>query len=1149
MDSMLRRLKLRRSESRESDARKSLQEDLYEYSQFSGFGFPSKPSAIAHDPYLDLLAIGTKSGALKLYGQPGICLQGQHKGDVAVGHIIFVPRQSKLVTICSDNSLHLWELSLTKEQHSFLEKKKSFTTESSRLKTISSCCLLSHENHLLLGTEGGNVHFFDVTTFTLSDRTISHDLIAQGSNDQTVDGEDFKFGPGAAECICQHPRDRTKVLIGFSHGLIVLCNLDENTLTRTFNSMQTLEYLTFVRGGEEFVSSHADGSYIVWRTADSSMPKEPATAPYGPFPCKSITKLLWKSTNADPFIVFSGGMPRASYGDRYTITVMHGDSHVVLDFTSKVVDFIVLCNADRHSETEVTEGDSLHSIIVLAEEELVAVDMTSNGWPLFRLPYLVSLHCSVITCIDHVSNVPEVLWNKIVDAGNLQLTQYSSRDWPICGARMLQQKNNKRDLLLTGHEDGSVNFWDVSLDGAIRLLHKLTTANLFGIDTLMHCDGSGDSELYDEWPPFRKVGIFDPFTDDPRLAIQKIHFCLLSETFVVAGTAGQIVMFQHEREERDHDVRTATINIVSDRENFTWRGHNALEVKNSESKLVPGFQPVCVIQMLPPVPCTALAFQPEWQLLAIGTAYGVGLFDYARCKTVHAKCTFASYSGGSGEGVTLSRRKSFQKMVRQSLRRLRGRSSDIHQTPVELNQDKEIDSKSPPVQPDVSLHEDMKLTTLRGSQRKDPTASTSSTATTDTGGSRSSQTLTSVVRCLHFAQIFLQNTQVLSASLWMGTNHGSVSIYQLTVPTNDRRTQDTVQCTLAKEIRLRHGAPVVSIQVLDHVGQPLPRPLEVQHERAKAADMTGSHYVVICSQQQLKVFSLPSLKPYHKFKLPAHKQGVQLSNIAYASFRSKKDEAYVETDAISLTTDGEMCVFTIPQLRHQLSHNVIPRENSSGISGCVFTPNGMGFFLCSPSELERFSLSARFPSTVVCSVQLSDVPESSVAVADGSVAQERTNEDVTDASENRDNLHDLEDRGHTEDEHHASENVTESQTSQQQSSTDATTANEISAMSANTETTNAVNAISHSVTVTSGAAVDSITATENSAADNTSSVSPRVESVTCASVISIPFSTKVVKADIHDPPSKGNLKQLDDVYVLKELNYMSTPTTDCVAGK
>lgn len=56
-----------------------------------------------------------------------------------------------------------------------------FVFSYSKLKTISSCCLLSHENHLLLGTEGGNVHFFDVATFTLSDRIISHDLIAQRS--------------------------------------------------------------------------------------------------------------------------------------------------------------------------------------------------------------------------------------------------------------------------------------------------------------------------------------------------------------------------------------------------------------------------------------------------------------------------------------------------------------------------------------------------------------------------------------------------------------------------------------------------------------------------------------------------------------------------------------------------------------------------------------------------------------------------------------------------------------------------------------------------------------------------------------------------------------------------------------------------------
>lgn len=45
-------------------------------------------------------------------------------------------------------------------------------------------------------------------------------------------------------------------------------------------------------------------------------------------------------------MIFSGGMPRASYGDHHTITVMQGDRHIVFDFTSKVIDFVTFSTAD-----------------------------------------------------------------------------------------------------------------------------------------------------------------------------------------------------------------------------------------------------------------------------------------------------------------------------------------------------------------------------------------------------------------------------------------------------------------------------------------------------------------------------------------------------------------------------------------------------------------------------------------------------------------------------------------------------------------------------------------------------------------------------------------------------------------------------------
>jgi len=46
------------------------------------------------------------------------------------------------------------------------------------------------------------------------------------------------------------------------------------------------------------------------------------------------------------YMIFAGGMPRACYGDRFTVSIEHGDSHVVLDFTSKVIDFVTLGKLD-----------------------------------------------------------------------------------------------------------------------------------------------------------------------------------------------------------------------------------------------------------------------------------------------------------------------------------------------------------------------------------------------------------------------------------------------------------------------------------------------------------------------------------------------------------------------------------------------------------------------------------------------------------------------------------------------------------------------------------------------------------------------------------------------------------------------------------
>lgn len=51
-------------------------------------------------------------------------------------------------------------------------------------------------------------------------------------------------------------------------------------------------------------------------------------------------------------------------------------------------------------------------------------------------------------------------------------------------------------------------------------------------------------------PPLsRQVGSFDPYSDDPRLGIQKIFLCKYSGYLAVAGTAGQVADWAGGREQ------------------------------------------------------------------------------------------------------------------------------------------------------------------------------------------------------------------------------------------------------------------------------------------------------------------------------------------------------------------------------------------------------------------------------------------------------------------------------------------------------------------------------------------------------------------------------------------------------------------------
>ncbi|XP_054946294.1 LLGL scribble cell polarity complex component 2 isoform X12 [Physeter macrocephalus] len=1034
-------------------ARERLKRDLFQFNKTVEHGFPHQPSALGYSPSLRILAIGTRSGAIKLYGAPGVEFMGLHRENNAAVQIHFLPGQCRLVTLLDDNSLHLWSLKV-KGGVSELQEDESFTlrgppgaapsaTQITVVLPHSSCQLL------YLGTESGSVFVVQLPAFrALEDRTISSEAVLQRLPEEVRHRRAFEM----VEALQEHPRDPNQILIGYSRGLVVIWDLQGSCVLCHFLSSQQLENVCWQRDGHLIVSCHSDGGYCQWPVSSDTLQPEPprSCVPYGPFPCKAITKIFWLTTKQGlPFTIFQGGMPRASYGDRHCISVVHNGQQTAFDFTSRVIDFTVLTEANPEAAF-----DDPYALVVLAEEELVVIDLQTAGWPPVQPPYLASLHCSAITCSHHVSNIPLKLWERIIAAGSRQNTHFSTMEWPINGGTSLAPAPPQRDLLLTGHEDGTVRFWDAS-GVCLRLLYKLSTVRVFLTDT--DPNDSLNAQGEDEWPPLRKVGSFDPYSDDPRLGIQKIFLCKYSGYLAVAGTAGQVLVLELNDEEAEHAVEQVEADLLQDQEGYRWKGHERLCARPGPVHFEPGFQPFVLVQCQPPAVVTSLALHSEWRLVAFGTSHGFGLFDHQQRRQVFVKCTLHPNDQLALEGP-LSRVKSLKKSLRQSFRRIRrsrvssrkrrpaGPPGEVRPRPATSpgrarSSQRQVPTTPPCpacfghrrglwATPDPHQPCDLGSVTLllcasaslsvRGSHcnasgsrpqsglpgrwwqglwpvfpegsllsnlmppgrkaRAHPQAWPTPLQVQE-GRSRAERTglqnvelapvqrkiearsaedsFTGFVRTLYFADTYLRDSFRHCPSLWAGTNGGTVYAFALRVPPAERRMDEPVRAEQAKEIQLMHRAPVVGILVLDGHSVPLPEPLEVAHDLSKSPDMQGSHQLLVVSEEQFKVFALPGVSARLKLKLTAL-EGSRVRRVGAAHFGSCRAERYREHHLAVLTNLGDIQVVSLPLLKPQVRYSCIRREDVSGIASCVFTKHGQGFYLISPSEFERFSLSTKW---------------------------------------------------------------------------------------------------------------------------------------------------------------------------------------------
>ncbi|XP_022100438.1 syntaxin-binding protein 5-like [Acanthaster planci] len=500
-------------------------------------GFPYEPTSMAYDPVQNILAVGTKNGSLRIFGRPGVDCHVRHDSDTAVLQLMFLVNEGALVSVCADDSLHLWNL---RQKRPAILHSLKFNRE-----RITHCTLPFQSKWLYIGTERGNVHVVNIESFVLSGYVINWNKAIELSR---------KTHPGPVVHLSDNPTDANKLLIGFETGVVAMWDLRTRAAEQRFNCSQPVRCISWHHEGKQFIVSHTDGTLTTWSVKNATKPaniisphaKVPAKG-LKPEPCTPVLKVEWRSVkNGDPFILFSGGLPYEKASSTPSITIMQGKTTTVLEMEHTVVDFLCLCDNPWPSNPQEP-----YAVVVLLESDLVVVDLTSQGYPCFENPYPMDLHESPVTCVQYYSDCPSDLIPHLYSAGSNSLNRkkqlYSKKNWPVkgggWGSVLLRCESTLLYtcivLIVCRHADGTVKFWDSS-QVMLQVLYKLKTAKVFEKQKQAR-SLDGDEE---------------PF------AIQMVKLCQESRLLAVAGASGHVILYRFSRLEVTTELTVLEIAIV-----------------------------------------------------------------------------------------------------------------------------------------------------------------------------------------------------------------------------------------------------------------------------------------------------------------------------------------------------------------------------------------------------------------------------------------------------------------------------------------------------------------------------------------------------------------------------------------------------------
>ncbi|CAN0151103.1 unnamed protein product [Lampetra fluviatilis] len=899
-------------------------------------GFPCHPSCMAYDPVQRLLAVGTRSGSLCVFGQPGVERFCEHESQAGVLQLHFLVNEGVLVSVCSDDKLHMWSL----RQHNPV-LVHSLTPEPKA--SITSSHLPFRSKWLYVGTAKGNVHVVAVESFAQSQYSIMWNDAAGPSH------------PGDVIHISENPLDEDKLLVGYETGIIVLWDIKSRKPHYRYDCDQDLHSMAWQSNGEQVVCGLEDGTVGTWSLRN---PRKLGclTMPHDAEWSGPIMKVDHRScTSGESVVVFTGSSAETS-GAQRSIFIVCGSNVHTTDMDSDIVDFVMLSNSPYAGDLQKP-----FAVAVLLEEELLMIDLEKESCPVLESPASLRLQRPDVTsCLYCCPCSPDFLAALSGASGSKARQRSVGRQWPLRGGKPSLEKPDSAEAILTGHSDGTLKIWDGSGAGTLALLAEVDAGAVFEREdsTLSDTGGGGG---------------------DGGLAIRHLCLCRQSHVVCVALACAHVLLYALRDREAHGAIGVVDVGRpgrndspdvpASDpapppRPNGTPCGDSnegpssevdGLRLCRGALRQAAGYQLEAMVRVVgagSAASVSSVGLCSKHNLVAIGHNFGVTVVDFKQ-KSVLASFSMSVVLGGTDAPINTNRESSVES-TDGSLEEDHPKSSPVY-SPRRLSvmmekvmkgrrKSTSADQESPKAEgPAAAAMEERPPPSSEATADREPLA----------------------VSRLCFGE---SNGAARPGHVWAATGRGTVTSLALKSPRGDRRSSQPAVLGLNRKVKTL-GGPVLCLALLDRDARLLEsggsswqgpaRAFTAQRRSGSTGSFAefagaaaeavgapgGAGLVLACAERQARVWGAKA-----SYKRSLCDAG------APVAIRASAVDVDGETRLACLRVDGNVAVFQLPALAQLLCVSLLPVLGLRAARTACFADGGHVLYMDGPGEMCRAAL-------------------------------------------------------------------------------------------------------------------------------------------------------------------------------------------------